>query len=134
MLLRGLCSREMRYEMRGNEVGGDGPRNVFCVCVLCFQVIIIEPFFDCYSAMTKMYGGKSVFVPYRPVSWHLQDFITSLSLSLSFSLYLFKKCEKPTSSKDWVLDPDELAAAFNKNTKMIIINTPNNPLGKVREG
>jgi aspartate/methionine/tyrosine aminotransferase len=30
-----------------------------------------------------------------------------------------------------VLDPGELAAAFNEKTKMIIINTPNNPLGKV---
>ena len=28
-------------------------------------------------------------------------------------------------------DPDELAAAFNDKTKAIIINTPNNPTGKV---
>src|SRR3989442_847142 len=32
---------------------------------------------------------------------------------------------------DWSFDPDELAAAFNENTKAIIINTPNNPTGKV---
>jgi aminotransferase len=32
---------------------------------------------------------------------------------------------------DWSFDPDELAAAFNNNTKAIIINTPNNPTGKV---
>ena len=32
---------------------------------------------------------------------------------------------------DWSFDPDELAAAFNDNTKAIIINTPNNPTGKV---
>jgi len=32
---------------------------------------------------------------------------------------------------DWNFDPDELAAAFNDNTKAIIINTPNNPTGKV---
>ena len=32
---------------------------------------------------------------------------------------------------DWNFDPDELAAAFNNNTKAIIINTPNNPTGKV---
>ncbi|HEY7912711.1 MAG TPA: aminotransferase class I/II-fold pyridoxal phosphate-dependent enzyme [Blastocatellia bacterium] len=32
---------------------------------------------------------------------------------------------------DWRFDPDELAAAFNDNTKAIIINTPNNPTGKV---
>ncbi len=32
---------------------------------------------------------------------------------------------------DWDFDPDELAAAFNEKTKAIIINTPNNPTGKV---
>jgi len=32
---------------------------------------------------------------------------------------------------DWRVDPDELAAAFNDKTKAIIINTPNNPTGKV---
>ncbi len=32
---------------------------------------------------------------------------------------------------DWTFDPDELAAAFNDRTKAIIINTPNNPTGKV---
>jgi aspartate/methionine/tyrosine aminotransferase len=32
---------------------------------------------------------------------------------------------------DWTFDPDELAAAFNGNTRAIIINTPNNPTGKV---
>jgi len=32
---------------------------------------------------------------------------------------------------DWTFDPDELAAAFNTHTRAIIINTPNNPTGKV---
>jgi len=32
---------------------------------------------------------------------------------------------------DWHFNLDELAAAFNDNTKAIIINTPNNPTGKV---
>ena len=32
---------------------------------------------------------------------------------------------------DWTFDPDELAAAFNNTTRAIIINTPNNPTGKV---
>ena len=35
------------------------------------------------------------------------------------------------SPPDWSFDPEELAAAFNPNTKAIIINTPNNPTGKV---
>jgi aspartate/methionine/tyrosine aminotransferase len=32
---------------------------------------------------------------------------------------------------DWTFDPDELAAAFNERTRAIIINSPNNPTGKV---
>jgi len=32
---------------------------------------------------------------------------------------------------DWRFDPDELAAAFSPATKAIILNTPNNPTGKV---
>ena len=31
----------------------------------------------------------------------------------------------------WTFDPDELAAAFSNRTKAIILNTPNNPTGKV---
>ncbi len=34
-------------------------------------------------------------------------------------------------SPDWTYDPAELAAAFGKRTKAIIINSPNNPTGKV---
>jgi len=32
---------------------------------------------------------------------------------------------------DWTFDPDALAAAFNDRTRAIIINSPNNPTGKV---
>jgi aspartate/methionine/tyrosine aminotransferase len=32
---------------------------------------------------------------------------------------------------DWTFDPAELAAAFSNRTRAIIINTPNNPTGKV---
>jgi aspartate/methionine/tyrosine aminotransferase len=32
---------------------------------------------------------------------------------------------------DWHFDPEELASAFNSRTRAIIINTPNNPTGKV---
>lgn len=34
---------------------------------------------------------------------------------------------------DWTFDPEELAAAFGPATKAIILNTPNNPTGKVFE-
>ena len=32
---------------------------------------------------------------------------------------------------DWTFDPDELRAAFNDRTRAIVLNTPNNPTGKV---
>jgi len=32
------------------------------------QVVVIEPFFDCYAPMTKMAGGVLKPVPLRPVS------------------------------------------------------------------
>ncbi|MGC2333413.1 MAG: aminotransferase class I/II-fold pyridoxal phosphate-dependent enzyme [Candidatus Acidiferrales bacterium] len=41
----------------------------------------------------------------------------------------FVKLQPP----DWTFDPDELAAAFGPATKALILNTPNNPTGKVFE-
>src|SRR5215212_10113724 len=32
---------------------------------------------------------------------------------------------------DWTFDPEELAAAFSERTRAIILNTPQNPTGKV---
>ncbi|MCX7664912.1 MAG: aminotransferase class I/II-fold pyridoxal phosphate-dependent enzyme [Gemmataceae bacterium] len=37
----------------------------------------------------------------------------------------------PLQPPHWNFDPDQLKAAFNHNTKALILNTPNNPTGKV---
>jgi aspartate/methionine/tyrosine aminotransferase len=35
---------------------------------------------------------------------------------------------------EWTFDPDDLAAAFTERTRAVILNTPNNPTGKVFTG
>ncbi len=37
----------------------------------------------------------------------------------------------PLRAPDWTFDPTELAAAFSNKTKLIMLNTPHNPTGKV---
>jgi aminotransferase len=37
----------------------------------------------------------------------------------------------PLRPPEWRFDPDELARAFNARTRAIVLNTPNNPTGKV---
>ena len=37
----------------------------------------------------------------------------------------------PLRGENWTFDPDELAKAFSRRTRAIIVNTPHNPTGKV---
>ncbi len=70
------------------------------------EVILIEPFYDSYPAAVLMAGGTPVYVPLRPAAG-------------------------ATSAAQWSLDMDELESAITPRTRLLVINTPNNPAGKV---
>ncbi|KAH0287736.1 kynurenine-oxoglutarate transaminase 1 mitochondrial precursor [Aureobasidium namibiae CBS 147.97] len=74
------------------------------------EVIVFEPFFDQYIHNIQMSGGKVVYVPLHPPA---------------------KGATQTTSAGDWSINMDELKAAINDNTRMIVLNTPHNPIGKV---
>lgn len=70
------------------------------------EVILIEPFYDSYPAAVLMAGGQPVYVPLH-----------------------FPADAK--SSAEWQLDFAELAAAITSRTRLLLLNTPMNPAGKV---
>lgn len=68
------------------------------------EVIVFEPFYENYGPDAILSGATPRFVRLRP----------------------------PASAEGpWTFDLDELRAAFSSRTRAIIINTPNNPTGKV---
>ncbi len=77
---------------------------LMAVCNPGDEVVIFEPFYENYGPDSILSGAKPRFVKLRP----------------------------PESPDDeWTFDEQELRAAFHNNTKAIIVNTPNNPTGKV---
>ncbi len=74
------------------------------------EVVIFEPFYENYGPDVILSGATP-----RYVTLHEPD----------------PAAPAGSPRSDWTFDPDELAAAFNDRTKAIIINTPNNPTGKV---
>ena len=77
---------------------------LLAVCNTGDEVVIFEPFYENYGPDSVLSGARPRFVKLRPPG---HDGI------------------------EWTFDEKELRAAFDKNTKAIIVNTPNNPTGKV---
>jgi aspartate/methionine/tyrosine aminotransferase len=77
---------------------------LLAVCNAGDEVVIFEPFYENYGPDAVLSGARPRFVKLRP----------------------------PTEEGgEWTFDERELRAAFHEHTKAIIINTPNNPTGKV---
>ncbi|KAL4953790.1 pyridoxal phosphate-dependent transferase [Aspergillus filifer] len=74
------------------------------------EVIIFEPFFDQYISNIEMPGGTIRYVPLHPP----KDGAT-----------------KTSSASEWTIDFDEFEKTINPKTKMIVLNSPHNPVGKV---
>ena len=77
---------------------------LLAVCNPGDEVIIFEPFYENYGPDSILSGAKPRFVKLRPPA---------------------------TGDDEWTFDERELRSAFHRNTKAIILNTPNNPTGKV---
>ena len=70
------------------------------------EVIVFEPFYENYGPDAVLSGATPRYVKLR-------------------------EPDPARGRADWSYDPDELRAAFSDRTRAIIINTPNNPTGKV---
>ncbi len=77
---------------------------LLAVCNTGDEVVIFEPFYENYGPDAILSGAKPRFVKLRPPD---------------------------TPDGEWTFDERELRAAFHNHTKAIIVNTPNNPTGKV---
>ncbi|AWM41548.1 Methionine aminotransferase [Gemmata obscuriglobus] len=80
------------------------------------EVVIFQPFYENYGPDAKLTGATPKWVPLRAPAWSGGDARAS---------------GRPAARDTWGFDPDELRAAFSPRTKAVIINTPNNPTGKV---
>ncbi|OMJ27591.1 putative aminotransferase [Smittium culicis] len=76
------------------------------------ETIVIEPAFDQYAPSVSIANGKTVYIPMR------------VDPSL-------KPESNTISSNEWKVDMAELEAAINERTKILVLNTPHNPTGKV---
>jgi aspartate/methionine/tyrosine aminotransferase len=77
---------------------------LLAVCNAGDEVVIFEPFYENYGPDTVLSGAKPRFVKLRPPK---------------------------ADGGEWTFDEKELRSAFHKHTKAVILNTPNNPSGKV---
>jgi aspartate/methionine/tyrosine aminotransferase len=88
------------------------------------EVILLEPAFDIYDAAVRMAGGTSVFVPLRPIIELASSPDTSNATTTTTTT-------TTSASQVFTLDMEELAAAITDQTKVLLLNSPHNPTGKM---
>jgi N-succinyldiaminopimelate aminotransferase len=88
------------------------------------QAIILEPAYDAYAPDVIMAGALPIYVKLYPPTKDERPKTNDGISSASSSFVL-----RPSSS--WHFNPDELRAAFARRPKLIMLNTPHNPTGKV---
>jgi aspartate/methionine/tyrosine aminotransferase len=88
------------------------------------QAIILEPAYDAYAPDMIMAGAVPIYVKLHPPTKDERP-KTNADISSASSSFVLR----PSSS--WHFDLDELRAAFARRPKLILLNTPHNPTGKV---
>src|SRR5690349_13234312 len=89
------------------------------------RAIILEPAYDAYAPDVIMAGAEPIYVKLYPPRLGTGDL--GLGAGVSDSQFPIPSLQSPA----WRFDPDELRAAFARRPKLILINTPHNPTGKV---
>jgi len=112
-----------------------GATEALCDAALAFlnpgdKAIVFEPAYDAYVPDITMAGGVPIAVQLRPPTTPS----TTLSAGdhrppVNEEQHLSSVVGRPSSA--WHFDPTELRAAFEQQPKLIFINTPHNPTGKV---
>lgn len=81
-------------------------------------MVTFEPYFDAYKTVSTLLGIQTVGIPFELSPEKQREFQCSSS-STTFS------------SHDFRIDLEKLDALITSKTKMIVLNTPHNPTGKV---
>jgi len=92
------------------------------------EVIMIEPFYEPYLSIIRMAGGVPVSVALKSIN-QFDD--RKMIPYKKLNLRAINESTEMNSCRKWVLDFGELESKFNSKTRLVIVNTPLNPLGKV---
>jgi aspartate/methionine/tyrosine aminotransferase len=90
------------------------------------EAILLEPCFDIYSSQVQMAGGVPVYVPLRERIEEADAAIDDEVVDGGASAPRFRD-----ASDVFTLDMDELEAAVTDRTRVLLLNSPHNPTGKV---